>query len=80
MHVAYGSHLLHCGGEDFVVVVADAGDGCAAAGVDDGAAGREGEVYACGVRYGVWCMGEGAVEECGVLVGFCLRGGGLKAV
>lgn len=58
----------------------DAGDCGAAAGVDDGAAGGEGEVYAGGVCDGVWCVGEGTVEERWVLVGFCLRGGGLEAV
>lgn len=62
MHVAYGSHLLHCGCEDFGVVVSDAGDGGAAAGVDDGAAGREGQVDTGGVGYGVGLVGEGAVE------------------
>lgn len=42
MHVAYASHLLRGCGDDLFVAVADAGDGGAAAGVDDGAAGREG--------------------------------------
>ena len=46
----------------------DAGDGCAAAGVDDGAAGGEGEADARGVGYGVGFVGEGAVEEGWVLV------------
>lgn len=42
VHVAYASHLLRGCGDDFFVVVADAGDGGAGAGVDDGAAGGEG--------------------------------------
>lgn len=72
--------MRNCGGEDFGVVVPDASDGGAAAGVDDGAVGGEGEVDASGVGYGVGFVGEGAVEEGGVLVGFMVRGGGLEAV
>ena len=67
VHVAYGLHLQHCCREDFGVVVADAGDGGAAAGVDDGEAGGEGEVDAGGVGYGGGFVGEGAVEEEGGL-------------
>ena len=66
---------------DFGVVVSDAGDGGAAAGVEDGAAGGEGEVDAGGVGYGGGLVGEGAVEEGGVLLGrLGLGGGGLEAV
>ena len=39
VHVAYVAHLLGRCREHFIVVVADAGDGGAAAGVDDGAVG-----------------------------------------
>ena len=60
--------------------MADAGDGGAATGIDDGAAGGEGEVDAGGVGDGVGFVGEGAVEEGGVAGGDLLGGGGLEAV
>ena len=58
----------------------DAGDGSAAAGIDDGAAGGESQVDAGAVGYGVGFVEEGAVEERWVLGRFCLGGGGLEAV
>ncbi len=80
MHVADGLHLLEGGGEDFGVVVADAGDGGAAAGVEDGAVGGEGQVGGVAVGYGVGFVEEGAVEEGGVLGGLGLGGGGVEDV
>lgn len=66
---------------DFGVVVSDAGDCGAAAGVEDGAAGGEGEVDAGGVGYDGGLVGEGAVKEGGVLPGrLGLGGGGLETV
>lgn len=60
--------------------MADAGNGGAAASIDDGVAGGQGQVDAGAVGYRVWFVEEGAVEERWVLGRFCLGGGGLEAV